>query len=471
MTAQPDQPVIPQMIEAEQGLLGALFVTNDLCSDVRSVLDADDFYEPLHSRIYEHILSLIAEGQGASPLTVNARMMSDPVLSEIGGLDYLTNLVIHAVTPVFALGVAQAIKDVGTRRKLIYASQDCIDRLNGDGVSPDDVAGDLRHTIDTMFERRGKDDIRPIGDVAWEALGRMEAASRGESQAMGLGLKDLTQALSGGLWGGDLIYLCGRPSMGKTTLGSALAVNVAMEGGGALFVSLEMDRLSVAERILSDIAHYAGERLPYTAMRRNPSKHDLDIVLNAQQRLKELPLVIDDAGGQTVQQIGAKARGVRSRFRKEGHDLSLIVIDQLTHIRASDRYAGQRHQEYTEISAQLKALAKQLDIPIVCLHQLNRGVEQRQCKRPTLSDMRESGSLEQDADVVMFVYRDEYYAKQEEPDPSDHEALARHAARMQRAENVMEVIVAKHRQGPTGVVKLRCEMAYNALRDLPDAVV
>ena len=463
---------LPHNIEAEQALLGAILLNNDSLDQVADFLDARHFYEPLHGRIYTAMRNLIESGKMASPVILRSFFSDDPVMKEIGGLDYLSNLTTAATTILNAGQYGRLIYDLALRRMLIEASED-IRTLAQDApvdISPMEQVERAEHALYTITEReRYAQGFQGFQDVLAAAVEMAANARNRESGLSGLstGIRDLDQKL-GGLQKSDLVVLAGRPSMGKSAMAANIAFHVArsalrsgtseMRNGGAVgFFSLEMSAEQVATRILSERAG-----IPSDAIRRGKiSDEDFTRLAHASQELQSLPLYIDHTGAIPVATLAARAR----RLKRECPDLSLIVVDYLQLVTANTRRSNDgRVQEIAEITQGLKALAKQLDIPVLALSQLSRQVENREDKRPQLSDLRESGSIEQDADVVLFIYREEYYLEQAQPS----EGTSQHAKwreDMERAHGLAELMISKQRHGSTGVVRLQFQADVTRFSD------
>ena len=476
---------LPQNIDAEQALLGALLIDNDAYDKVSTFLEPDHFYVPVHGRLYEAARALIQRGQVATPVTLKAYFASDKALVDIGGADYLERLVSSAVSLVHSEDYGRVIVDLSLRRDLIRLGEAVMER----GYDPaiDDTAidqieaaeGDLYQMAETGAPEGG---FQPFGESLEAALQVAEHAYKRDGQLSGIATDfvDLDNLL-GGLHKSDLIVLAGRPSMGKTALATNVAFNaartrVADSKAGAVvgFFSLEMSSEQLAMRIL---AEESGIRSDY--IRRGKIKDDDEFVglVRAGQELSRVPLFIDDTPALSVPQLRTRARRLK---RTQG--LSLLVVDYLQLLRPQNK-AENRVQEISQITQGLKALAKELDLPVLALSQLSRAVELREDKRPQLSDLRDSGTIEQDSDVVMFIYREEYYLERSEPqqraDESGdrfNERYSRWQERYEKAAGLADVIVAKQRHGPIGRVGLRFNPettrfhTYAAASHLPDSM-
>jgi replicative DNA helicase len=452
---------VPYDIEVEQALLGAILVDNQAIERISAILKPDDFYDPLHQRIYEVMASSADRGgMVMTPLTLHAAMKADPGLVEVGGHAYLAGLVQAAPAMPNVRDYARILHDLAVRRTLIRIGEDIV---NTAYEAPHDKPpkAQIEEAEKALYQvsESSKYGAGPI-DFAESLRRTVELAERAQARGgriSGLvtGFSDI-DGLLGGLQPSDLIILAGRPGMGKSSLATNMAFHAArayvqdMEDGAevprgapVLLFSLEMAAQQLAARILSEQTEIEMWKIRNGKF----SEHEWEKFVLAMQDLSTLPLYIDDTGGISIAQIAARAR----RMKRE-KNIGCIMIDHIQLVAGSGRPEN-RVQEITEISKSLKVLAKDLDVPVVALSQLSRGVDARDDKRPVLSDLRESGSIEQDADVVMFIYREEYYLKSREPDPSspDH---AKWLEKCERAHRRAEVLVEKHRHGATNRIDL-----------------
>lgn len=449
---------MPQNIEAEQSLLGALLINNEYLNKIADFLLPEHFFEPVHRRIYEHIVKLSDKGMMASPITLKNYFDKDESLEAIGGGGYLVKLAALASLIVDVRMLATEIYEIAQKRKLIEIGEEVVNSAYDHDV---DLPAKLQieraeqklFTLSTQGE--GDKAFRHLKMSLAEALTRADAAKKRGSKVTGVttGFEDVDGML-GGMQDSDLIILAGRPSMGKT----ALAVNIALnacrevaqgeEPGAVGVFSLEMSSEQLASRLLS-VATGIGS----TNIRRGELT-DAEFVqlVRANQELCKLPLFIDDTPALSIAAIRARARRLKRK-----HNLKFLVIDYLQLLHGvSDVSRDSRTQEVSEITQGLKAIAKELNIPVMALSQLSRAVEQREDKRPQLSDLRESGSIEQDADIVMFIYREEYYLARKMPREGTN-AHVEWQEDMNKVMNITEVIIAKQRNGPIGSAKLRFE--------------
>lgn len=481
----------PHSIEAEQAFLGALLYENEIWHEVSGFLRADHFHDPVHGRIYDAAAGLIGRGALCDAVVLKLQFERDGGLSEIGGAKYLAFLLETACDDAAAVEYARLITATARRRCVIRIMQRGIesarDREGWDtsGPAAEPVIEGIESELFALSSENGDRGYIGFADALRQSTSMTAAAYQNKGlSGLSTGLKAMDQKL-GGLHASDLIILAGRPSMGKT----ALAVNIAHAAARALkadrdaalerrqkagaeaaaapvpeagigFFSLEMSAEQLATRIVSERA-----RVSSSAMRRgtlNPL--EFEAVQDAAQELAELPLYIDETGGLDIATLCARARRM-TRL----HGLKLIVVDYLQ-LCTSRRHGrdSNRTQEVSEITSALKALAKELKIPVLALSQLSRQVENREDKKPQLSDLRESGSIEQDADVVLFVYREAYYKEREEPTPAGSAEHAIWTEEFRKVEHLAEIIVGKQRHGPIGTIRLGFDGRYTVFSDLED---
>jgi replicative DNA helicase len=468
----------PHNIEAEQSLLGAILVNNDAFYRVSDFLEPKHYFEPIHQTIYETAGSLIRMGKVATPVTLKTFV---PAETDIGGMtvgQYLARLAAEATTIINAQDYGRTVYELALRRDLIRIGEDMVN-----------VAFDA--PVDFAPRAQIEDAERRLYELA--ESGRYDGGFQGFAQAMKValdmaanayqrdgklsgtatGLRDL-DAKMGGLQRSDLIIVAGRPGMGKTALATNIAYNVAkayesqvqadgtmkaVNGGVVGFFSCEMSAEQLATRILAEQTGISSSLI----RRGGITQSEFDKIRDYTIELQHLPLYVDETGGLSISQLTARARRLK---RQKG--LDLIVVDYIQLLQGSGKRGNDnRVQEVTEITTSLKALAKELNIPVIALSQLSRQVESRDDKHPQLSDLRESGSIEQDADVVMFVYREEYYLQNKEPKPGTEEH-AKWLVEMDNAHGRAEVIIAKQRHGPTGTVPLQFEGQFTRFSNLAD---
>jgi replicative DNA helicase len=471
-TIEPDAPdyrMPPGNFEAEMGLLGAMLINNRAYEHVSDYLRPEHFADPLHGRIFEACSTLIERGQRADPTTLKHFFDSDESFDEVGGAEYLAQLAADAVTIINAGDYGKLIHDLYLRRELIELGTEVVNEAYG---------GDIDHSAGQQIESAEQKlyDLATTGDheggfVSFNesmksVIDTAQAAfKRGGYAGVPTGFTKLDLQLAG-LHKSDLIILAARPSMGKTALATNIAFNIAAsefdEYGNVVprpersiaFFSLEMSSEQLANRILAEKAQIQSDQIRKGEL----NNRDFERLVKATQILEKAPFFIDDSPALTVSALRTRARRL-----KRQHGLGLIVVDYLQLLQGSAiRRNENRVQEISEITRGLKTLAKELDVPVLALSQLSRAVEQREDKRPQLSDLRESGTIEQDADVVMFLYREEYYLERSEPGRRDDEDGANHSKRYaqweankEQAEGKAELIIGKQRHGPTGTIPLR----------------
>lgn len=454
----------PHNLEAEQALLGALLVNNEAASLVGGFLAPDHFFLPVHGRIYAAVLTMIERGQIANPVTLKHFFERDEALEEAGGGQYLARLAGSAVTVINAENYGRTIQDLALRRALVGIGEVVVNDAY-DGPLDQPATEQIEGAEHKLYELAEEGRVDPGGQQFSQPLaGAVEMIGRAFKRDTPLtgaptGFNDMDRQL-GGLHPSDLVILAGRPGMGKTALATNIALNAAtrfreegdgpegrrtVDGARVAFFSLEMSAEQLATRILAERTEIASDRL------RRGEVRDVDFrrIVQASREMEALPLFIDDSPALTVAGLRARARRLKRR-----HGISLIVVDYLQLMRpTTSMRLNNRVQEVSEITQGLKALAKDLDLPVLALSQLSRAVEQRDDKRPQLADLRESGSIEQDADVVMFIFREQYYLARKEPE----EGTADHAEwqeKMAKVHNKAEIIIAKQRHGPTGKIDL-----------------
>ncbi|QND59521.1 MULTISPECIES: replicative DNA helicase [Mesorhizobium] len=475
---QPLYREAPNNIEAEQALLGAILVNNDAFYRVSDFLKAGHFYEPLHRKIFDVAAELIRMGKVATPITLKTFLPADEKVGDMTVAQYVVRLAVEAVTVVNATDYGRAIYDLATRRALITVGEDMVNIAYDAPVdmSPSEQIEDAERRLFELAETGRYDGgFESFTDAVKTAVDMANAAYMRDGHLSGLatGMRDLDRRM-GGLQSSDLIVLAGRPGMGKTSLATNIAFNVAeayvpaqqadgsfkaANGGVVGFFSLEMSSEQLATRIISEQTEISSSKI----RRGEITEMDFEKLVACSQTMQKIPLFIDQTGGISIAQLSARARRLK---RQRG--LDLIVIDYIQLMQGSSARASQnRVQEITEITTGLKALAKELAVPIIALSQLSRQVESRDDKRPQLSDLRESGSIEQDADVVMFVYREEYYLKNREPKLGTEEYV-KWENEMNEMRGKAEVIVAKQRHGPTGSVTLAFHGEFTRFSDLAE---
>jgi replicative DNA helicase len=472
--ATPESEVLPHNIEAEQQLLGAILTNNDIFDRVSSLVKSEHFFDPVHQRIFEIAAARIQKNALASPVTLKAFLEDDQGLKDLGGPAYLVRMAGAAISAYAARDYAQMVYDLAVRRELIQLGRDIAAQ-----AAKVEVASEPKDQIieaEQRLYKLGEQGVAERGFQSFlkavtDAVNVANAAYQRDGGLAGIstGLIDMDKKL-GGLHPSDLLILAGRPSMGKTSLATNIAFNIAkthkrgrlpdgmegsVEGGVVGFFSLEMSAEQLAARILSEAAEVPSEQI----RRGDMTEHEFRRFVEAAKALEACPLYIDDTPALPISQVAARARRL-----KRTHGLDVLIIDYLQLLKGSSK--DNRVQEVSEITQGLKAIAKELNIPVIALSQLSRAVESRDDKRPQLSDLRESGSIEQDADVVMFVFREEYYREREKPGDHELEKMAQWQALMESVHGKAEVIIGKQRHGPIGTVELSFEGRFTRFGNL-----
>lgn len=436
-------------IEAEAALLGALMIDNNMVDRAMDHVAVTDFFEPLHARIFEAIIRARAAGRAANPITLKTEFVNDQAIIDIGGIGYLADLTANGSALIAALDFAKEIADMAKRRKLHAALTAATAQIAGGKIS--DVAGTIEAAIFEVTEQAS-----PVFEFSGgEALKMVVARQRDINEngrrtgAMSGVISDI-DALFGGLERKHLTVLAARPAMGKTATATSLAWSLAANGHGVGFISLEMGAQDLAGRMAADITHHIGRGVPHGAIRDgNMSADQIASVETAYDFIAGLPLLMVDASNITLTRLKALARRIKHRFEAQGRTLEVLIVDYLGLMRGEGRTEN-RTQEIGAISRGLKQLAKEFNIHLIALSQLNRGVEAREDKRPLLSDLRDSGDVEQDADNILFLYREEYYLRLTEPDMANAKAYDAWNTRMEMSRGKIEFIAAKSRHGETG---------------------
>ncbi|MBN2808488.1 MAG: replicative DNA helicase [Deltaproteobacteria bacterium] len=431
----------PQSLMAEEALLGGVMLENEALSVVTDYVREDDFYRPGNREIFKTILALARNNEPIDLVTVADHLKQRQKLDEVGGGGYLSSLVDNVHTAANLLAYARIVKNKSLLRGLIHTATDIVERSYGEVEDVDQLVDDAERSILDVARKRSQTAITPIAEIVKSSFAAIDAAYRSHTTITGVptgfsGIDNMTC----GFQRSDLIIIAGRPSMGKTSFALNIAHNAAANPDvltNVAFFSLEMSKEQLVTRLLCSQSEINAQTI-----RRGLLKDaDWPRLSEAAAVISELPLYIDDTAAITVMEMRAKARRL-----KNGKGLDMVVVDYLQLMRGDGE---SREREISEISRSLKAMAKELDIPVVALSQLNRSVESRIDKRPQLSDLRESGAIEQDADVIMFVYRDEVYNKETQ----DNVGLA-------------EILVRKQRNGPTGVVNMRFFGEFTTFRDI-----
>lgn len=429
--------VLPHDIQAEQSVLGSIFIKPEKMIEVAEYLKPNDFYRPAHKILFKAMVSLADRGEAIDIVTIKSTLESTDELGMVGGIRYIAEIVNAVPTSSHAEHYAKIVAKKAQLRSIIDNLSDSIGNAYDEDMDIDEIIAKAERSLIEVSQASNKSSFRPIHDVLLENHSKIEERSNNTSQITGIetGFYDFDKLITG-LHEDQLIVLAARPAMGKTALALNIAQNVATKSNKAVAVfSLEMGAESLVERMLSA----EGTIINHHIRTGNLTVNEWQRLIYAQGQLAEAPIFIDDTAGVKITDIRARAR----RLSQETDGLGLIVIDYLQLIQGSR--SDNRQQEVSEISRQLKILAKELKVPVIALSQLSRSVEQRQDKRPIMSDLRESGSIEQDADIVAFLYRDDYYTDKSDDQPES---------------NLTELIIKKNRHGSLGTVNLYFHKEY-----------
>ena len=457
---------IPSNIEAEQNLLGSILVNNDIIDEIANTIKPEKFYDPIHVKIYEVIENLNRKGMIANPITLKNYFEKNQGLDEVGGVEYLVKLTRFSSSVKQAIDYAKIVQENFVRRELVKISQYIKDdTLNiEDDKSSDLIIEDAEKLLFDLAERGSfSQSFMKFNLALDQSIHMAEQAMKNDQGIVGVptGLTDLDEKL-GGLHKSDLVIIAGRPSMGKTALATNIAYHAAKDiqlksvKSSVAFFSLEMSSEQLSTRILSE-----QSRIKSNDIRRGKAtEEELGRYIETSRDIYDLPLYIDETPAITISSLSNRARRIKRKF-----GLSLIVVDYIQLMRTNSKRNDGRVQEISEITQGLKALAKELGVPVLALSQLSRAVEQRDDKKPQLADLRESGSIEQDADVVLFVFREEYYEEKKQPKLGSIEH-AEWQSKMNDIAGMAEILIGKQRHGPTGNIQVEFEGMYTKFKDL-----
>ena len=457
----------PCNVEAEQAVIASILVSNDIYDEISSILDSQKFFDPVHVKLYETIETLISKGLLANPITLKNYFENNEGLKELGGQEYLIKITKFSTSVKQAIDYANIVQEMHVRRELIKISQSVLDEVstNSDvGTSGETIIQNTEKSLFDLAERgHFNQSFMKFDSALKQTVDMAKSAYQNEEGLVGVptGLTDLDSRL-GGLHKQDLVIIAGRPSMGKTALATNIAFHAAKNiekkrsKSTVAFFSLEMSSEQLSTRILSE-----QSRIRSNDIRRGKvSEKEFEQFIEASKNISELPLYIDETPAITIAAISNRSRRIKRLF-----GLELIVVDYIQLMRSSGKKEYNRVQEISEITQGLKALAKELNVPVLALSQLSRAVEQRDDKKPQLADLRESGSIEQDADIVMFVFRESYYLQNKEPTVGSIEH-AEWQTKMNEISHLAEIMISKQRHGPTGNVKVEFEQMYTKFKDL-----
>ena len=458
---------LPSNLEAEQSLIGSVLVNNDIIDEISNIVNSGKFFDPIHRKIYETIENLNNKGMIANPITLKNYFENDSGLSEVGGVDYLLKLTRFSSSIKQAIDYAKIIHEMYVKRELIFISDEVSEEANNDQTDKtgENIIEDAEKSLFDLAERGNfSQTFLKFNQALDQTIEMATLAMKSEHGIVGVptGLQDLDEKL-GGLHKSDLVIIAGRPSMGKTALATNIAYHASKtlrennEKGSVAFFSLEMSSEQLSTRILSEQARISSHEIRTG----KATEETLNRYIETSRNIYDLPLYIDETPAIAISTLSNRARRIKRLF-----GLKLIVVDYIQLMRTNSNRMDGRVQEISEITQGLKALAKELNIPVIALSQLSRAVEQRDDKKPQLSDLRESGSIEQDADVVLFVYREEYYLEKKMPKEGSIEH-AEWQSKMNDIHGQAELILGKHRHGSTGVVHVEFEGMYTKFKDLP----
>ncbi|MBU6080041.1 MULTISPECIES: replicative DNA helicase [Allobacillus] len=432
---------LPHNIEAEQAVLGAIFLVPDMIVTATEILEPEDFYRVSHQRIFSMMIRLTDKGEPIDLVTITTELDDLKMLDEVGGVSYLTDIANSVPTAANIEYYARIVEEKSTLRKIIHAATDIVTKTYDEGDEVTDLLDHAEKTILDISQNKSSGRFQNIQDVLVGVYDNIEQLHNMDEEVTGIatGFRDLDYITSG-FQKNDLIIVAARPSVGKTAFALNIAQNVAVNSDENVAIfSLEMGADQLVMRMLCAEGNIDAQRLRTGKLQ----EEDWRKLTMAMGSLSNAGIYIDDTPGIKVNEIRSKCR----RLKQES-GLGMVLIDYLQLIQGNANSRESRQQEVSEISRQLKALARELEVPVIALSQLSRGVEQRQDKRPIMSDIRESGSIEQDADIVGFLYRDDYYDQESEK------------------ENIIEIIIAKQRNGPVGTVELAFVKEYNKFVDL-----
>src|SRR5258705_4305250 len=456
-------------IELEQEILGAVLVANSALETIAREVSAEDFSEPLHGQLFETFASVRDMHGVITPSLVIASMGGHASANILEGVTLgqsVARIAAAACVPGNAKAYAKQIREFSDRRKILATTETLSIGIQGNQRAAD-IAGAGIELLDEIATRASAGSTAQVSlrEANDKSLSRMQFGMQnpGKLAGMGWGLAGL-DSKTGGLKRGEMFVMAGRPGMSKTALALCVAGATASAGEPTFFASLEMGDVSLSDRNLADVAFERHRPIPYYDIANGTlNEAQARRIIEAARLQREWPLTIDPAPGLTVSQIAARARRHKQTLERQGLRLGPVIVDHMHIVKPSKRYSGKRVNEVGEISAALKTLAKELDVPFMALAQLFRGLENREDKRPTMADLRDSGTIEQDADAIIFVYREAYYLERSTGANAEQEAMR--VDRLIDAKDQLEAIVAKQRNGPTGTVKLFCDIACNAVRD------
>ena len=460
-----EEKKLPSNIDAETSLLGSVLVNNDIIDEISNIVNPNKFFDPVHRKIYEVIENLNNKGMIANPITLKNYFEKDSGLNEVGGVDYLVKLTRFSSSVRQAIDYAKIIHDMYVKRELINISENINEEIQEDKLdkTSENIIEEAEKSLFDLAERGNfSQTFLKFNQALDQTIEMATLAMKNDQGIVGVptGLTDLDDKL-GGLHKSDLVIIAGRPSMGKTALATNIAYYAAKniqknsQKGSVAFFSLEMSSEQLSTRILSEQTRIQSDYI----RRGKATEEQLNKYIETSRDIYDLPLYIDETPAITISSLSNRARRIKRLF-----GLNLIVVDYIQLMRTNSKKNDGRVQEISEITQGLKALAKELGVPVLALSQLSRAVEQRDDKIPQLSDLRESGSIEQDADVVMFVYREEYYLEKKQPKLGSIEH-AEWQSKMNDINGLAQIIIGKQRHGPIGNIHVEFEGMYTKFKD------
>ena len=464
--SQTKEKKLPSNLEAEQALIGSVLVNNDIIDEISNIVNSNKFFDPIHRKIYEVIESLNNKGMIANPITLKNYFENENGLNEVGGVEYLIKLTRFSSSTRQAIDYSKLIHEMFVRRELIEISDNISEESRNENLEKngENIIEDAEQSLYQLAERGNfSQSYMKFNQALDQTIEMATLAMKSDQGIVGVptGLTDLDEKL-GGLHKSDLVIIAGRPSMGKTALATNIAYHASKkihengEKTSVAFFSLEMSSEQLSTRILSEQARIQSNEI----RRGKATEEELNRYIETSRNIYDLPLYIDETPAISISALSNRARRLKRLF-----GLKLIVVDYIQLMRTSSKRDHGRVQEISEITQGLKALAKELSVPVLALSQLSRAVEQRDDKIPQLSDLRESGSIEQDADVVMFVYREQYYLEKKQPKLGSIE----HAEWQSKMNDILgqaDIIIGKQRHGPTGNIQVEFEGQYTRFKDL-----
>lgn len=456
----------PHNIEVEQALLGAILIDNAVLDTIAGILEPDDFCDSVHAHVFSTALAFRKDSRVANPVTMRQHVKDIPdIATGMPVWRYLGKLAVQATSVANARGYAETIREYSARRKLFAAGASLMDAASNPAIAVSQTASMAVQSLDEVLSiaRAKNRNSMSFIEAAEDFIDSV--ANDNGSDRIPTGLHDLDRAI-GGWRRKQFAILGGRPSMGKTTIANSAMLRTAKAGHGVMMFSLEMSSRDLMARCLADLSWSRERKIQYAdALAGRLNERDLHYLAQTASHFRKLPLKVDDQRGLTLAEIQARTRAEAERMERNGVKLGLVIVDHLGLIKPTGRYAGNKVQEVGEISDGLATMAKDQNVAVLALHQLNRATEGRENKRPGMADLRNSGDIEQDADVILFAYRESYYLERMKSDPGSQAEMQRQAT-LEGCRNTLELQIAKARNGEPRTLTLYCDMASNVVRDL-----